>query len=50
VIIDLEFDNATDAGNALEALRKLWGNVEGKIMFNPQTRILNIEEVKDYAS
>ena len=48
VIIDLEFDNLNDAEAALTALRNLWAQVEGKIMINPQTRILNIEEAMDY--
>jgi len=44
VIIDLEFDNLQAAEATLEALRNLWGKVEGKIMINPQTRILNLVE------
>ena len=37
VIIDLEFDSLNEAEGALAALRTLWGKVEGKIMFNPQS-------------
>ena len=48
VIIDLEFDSLTEAEAALAALRNLWGKVEGTIMVNPQTRILNIVETMEY--
>jgi ribose 5-phosphate isomerase len=48
VIIDLEFDSLNDAETALTALRNLWGQVEGKVMFNPQTRMLDIVETKEY--
>lgn len=44
VIINLEFDNLKEAQATLDALRNLWGKVEGKIMVNPQTRILNLVE------
>ena len=47
VIIDLEFDNLKAAEETLAALRKLWTNVEGKIMMNPQTRILDLMEAAD---
>ena len=47
VIIDLEFDNLKEAGDTLAALRKLWIDVEGKVMMNPQTRILFPAETAD---
>ena len=47
VIIDLEFDNLKDAENTLSALRNLWKYVEGKVMMNPQTRILHLVESID---
>ena len=47
VIIDLEFDNLKDAENTLIALQKLWTKVEGKVMTNPQTRILCLVETVD---
>ncbi|MEP6713548.1 MAG: hypothetical protein ABJA37_14075 [Ferruginibacter sp.] len=47
VIIDLEFDNLKEAEDTLAALRKLWVDVEGKIMMNPQTRILDLVETAD---
>ena len=48
VIIDLEFDNLDDAQMALNALKSLWGKVEGTVMFNPKTRILDVVEFKEY--
>jgi hypothetical protein len=47
VIIDLEFENVQQAGDALTALKKLWGVVEGKVMMNPQTRMLDVVETVD---
>jgi hypothetical protein len=44
VIVDLEFDTLKDAETTLSALHKLWQNVEGTLMFNPQTRIVNLVE------
>ena len=48
VIVDLEFDNGVDAGLALTALKKLWTKVEGTVMFDPQTQILDIAEAREY--
>ena len=48
VIIDLEFDSLSEAEAALAALRNLWGKVEGTIMVNPQTRILDLVETMEY--
>jgi hypothetical protein len=47
VIIDLEFDNLREAEDTLAALNNLWLKVEGKVMMNPQTRILDLVETKD---
>ena len=47
VIIDLEFESLKEAEDALIALRNLWTKVEGQVMMNPQTRILDIVETKD---
>lgn len=44
VIIDLEFDKLEQAEGALAALRNLWTKVEGKIMLDPQTRIIELME------
>jgi hypothetical protein len=48
VIVDLEFDNIADTEAALSALRKLWNQVEGTVMFGPKTRILDIIETREY--
>ncbi len=42
VIIDLEFDSLKEAEDTLAALRNLWGKVEGVVMMNPHTRILDL--------
>ena len=47
VIINLEFNNLKEAEDTLATLRNLWNKVEGQIMFNPQTRILEVVEAKD---
>lgn len=48
VIIEMEFGSLSEAEAALESLRKLWQQVEGKVMFNPQTRILEVIETRNY--
>ena len=48
VIIDLEFDNLNDAQAMLADLRKLWNKVEGTVMVNPQTQMLDIVESVTY--
>ena len=47
-MIDLEFDTASQAEAMLAALRVLWGRVEGQIMTNPQTRIIEVVETGEY--
>ena len=48
VIVDLEFDNSTDAESALAVLEKLWPKVAGTVMFDHQTRILEIVAAREY--
>jgi hypothetical protein len=48
VIIDLEFDTVSQAEAVLAALRVLWGRVEGTIMMNAQTRIVEVMETGEY--
>lgn len=48
VMIDLDFDTSQEADAFLEALRVLWGGVEGKIMMNPKTRIVEVLETRQY--
>jgi hypothetical protein len=44
VMIDLEFDTAAQAEALLAAMRVVWGQVEGTIMMNPESRIVEIVE------
>ena len=48
VIIDLEFGNLNNAQMALNALKSLWSKVEGTVMVNPKTRILDVVDFKEY--
>jgi hypothetical protein len=48
VMIDLEFDTVSQAEALLAAMRVVWGRVEGKIMMNPQARIVEAVETKEY--
>ncbi len=48
VVIDLEFDNFDNAEIALGALKNLWSKVEGTVMTNPKTRILDVVDFKEY--
>jgi hypothetical protein len=44
VILDLQFGTLKEAEDTLASLRDLWSKVEGQIVMNPQTRILNLVE------
>ena len=48
VMIDLEFDTATQAEALLAAMRVVWGRVEGTIMMNTQARIVEVMATKTY--
>ena len=48
VMIDLEFDTVSQAEALLAAMRAVWARVEGKIMMNPQARIVEAVETKKY--
>jgi hypothetical protein len=48
VMIELEFDTASQAEALLAAMRLVWGRVQGKIMMNPQTRIVEVLETREY--
>lgn len=48
VVLELEFDNVINAEAMLTALKKLWNQVEGKIMVNPQARIIELVESREY--
>jgi hypothetical protein len=44
VIIELDFDNLEQAQSTQTALNKVFGSIDGKIIFGPQTKILKIVE------
>jgi hypothetical protein len=48
VIVDLLFATLNEADTMLSALHKLWGKVEGTVMFNARTRVLEISEDNIY--
>jgi hypothetical protein len=48
IMIDLEFDTATDAEALLAAMRVIWDRVQGTIISNPQARIVEAVESKEY--
>jgi hypothetical protein len=48
VMIDLEFDTVSQAEALLAAIRVVWSRVQGTIMMNPQARIVEVVETKEY--
>ena len=44
VIVDLVFDTLHKAEACHEKLRSLWSRVEGSVMHNPQSRIIEVIE------
>jgi hypothetical protein len=48
VMVDLEFDTASQAEALLAAMRAVWARVQGKIVMDPQARILESVETKEY--
>jgi len=46
-MIDLEFDTIGQAEALLAAMQVVWRQVEGKIMMNPQSQIVELIEVKE---
>lgn len=47
VVIDLYFDSMENLQAAHAALQNLWKKVDGTVMINAKTRILNIKEIID---
>ena len=47
IIVDLEFDNLSDAEACHEKLRHLWNRVQGTVMNNPQSRIIEVIDSVD---
>jgi hypothetical protein len=48
VMIDLEFDGSVEAERFLAAMRTVWGRVAGTIVANPQARIVEAVESKEF--
>ncbi|HEU5346455.1 MAG TPA: hypothetical protein VFU60_19050 [Ktedonobacterales bacterium] len=48
VMIDLEFETNGEAEALLAAMREIWGRVEGAVMWNPQARIAEVVESKEF--
>ena len=48
VMIDLEFDSQAKAEALLTAMRQVWRRVEGQVMWNPQARIVETVETREY--
>lgn len=44
IVIDLDFDNLDQAQTTQVALNGIFGNIDGKIIFGPKTRILTVVE------
>jgi len=47
VIIDLYFDSLENLQTTLAALQNLWKKVDGTVIVNAKTRILDIKEIID---
>jgi hypothetical protein len=47
-IVELEFDSLGEAEAVLSALHNLWSDVEGTVMLNPQYRIVETVDIKEY--
>jgi hypothetical protein len=48
VVIDLVFEDFDKAQIALNVLKNLWSKVEGTVIVNPKTRILDVVEFTEY--
>jgi ribosomal protein L35AE/L33A len=48
VLIDLEFATKSEAEALLAAMRAVWNRVEGQVMWNPQARIVETVETREY--
>lgn len=48
VIVELEFDNLSEAEIMMTALQKLWNQVEGTVMIGPQARIVENVESREF--
>ncbi len=49
IIIDLDFDSASEAEAFVASMRKIWNRVEGTIITSPTARILETIEAMEYS-
>jgi hypothetical protein len=47
-VIDLEFDSQSEAESLLAAMQQVWRRVGGSIIQNPQWRISEVVESREY--
>ena len=47
VIVELDFDDINNLHTTLQALQNLWNKVQGAVVSNPKTRIIEMVESKD---
>lgn len=47
VIVELEFDNLTEAKSLFAALQQLWKQIEGQVITTPKGRIIETVESKE---
>ena len=47
VIVELDFDDINNLRTTLQALENLWSKVQGSVMSNPKTRIIELVESID---
>jgi hypothetical protein len=48
VLIDLEFDTQGEAEALLAAMRQVWSRVQGAVVLDPQARIVETVETREY--
>jgi hypothetical protein len=48
VMIDLEFNTREEAEALLSAMREVWGRIQGTIIVNPQARLAEMVETKEF--
>jgi ribosomal protein L35AE/L33A len=48
VMIDLEFDTLAEAEALLASMRAIWNRVAGTVIRNPQARIVEVVESRQY--
>ncbi len=47
VIVELDFYNIEDLQSTLQSLQNLWNKVQGAVMANPKTRVIELIESKE---